>query len=91
MEDAGEERLHGSRGEGEGFPKAMIPNTKDVDGDDVVCEQQPKSQEKVKRDQADRLERRRAPLTLNLYLIISSLTPNFWAADSTSTLNAASL
>ena len=35
---AGEQRVQGSQGGGEGFPKAMIPSARDGDGDGVVCE-----------------------------------------------------
>ena len=35
---AGEQRVQGSRGGGEGFPKAMVPRARDGDGDGVVCE-----------------------------------------------------
>ena len=35
---AGEQRVQGSRGEGRGFPKTMVPNARDGDGDGVVCE-----------------------------------------------------
>ena len=38
-EAAGEERVQGSRGGGEGFPKVMVPSARDGDGDGVVCEQ----------------------------------------------------
>ena len=37
-EAAGEQRVQGSRGEGRGFPKAMVPSARDGDGDGVVCE-----------------------------------------------------
>ena len=37
-ESAGEQRVQGSRGGGEGFPKAMVPSARDGDGDGVVCE-----------------------------------------------------
>ena len=36
---AGEQRVQGSQGGGEGFPKAMVPSARDGDGDGVVCEQ----------------------------------------------------
>ena len=36
---AGEQRVQGSRGEGQGFPKEMVPSAWDGDGDRVVCEQ----------------------------------------------------
>ncbi len=35
---AGEQRVQGSRGGGQGFPKAMVPSARDGDGDGVVCE-----------------------------------------------------
>ena len=35
---AGEQRVQGSRGGGEGFPKAIVPSARDGDGDKVVCE-----------------------------------------------------
>ena len=38
VEAAGEERVQGSRGEGQGFPKAIVPSARDGDGDGVVCE-----------------------------------------------------
>ena len=38
-EAAGEQRVQGSQGGGEGFPKAMVPSARDGDGDGVVCEQ----------------------------------------------------
>ena len=37
-EEAGEQRVQGSRGGGQEFPKAMVPSTGDGDGDGVVCE-----------------------------------------------------
>ena len=37
--EAGEERVQGSQGGGQGFPKAMVPSARDGDGDGVVCEQ----------------------------------------------------
>lgn len=37
-EEAGEERIQGSKGSGRGFPKAMVPSARDGDGDGVVCE-----------------------------------------------------
>ena len=37
-EAAGERRVEGSRGSGRGFPHAKVPNTRDGDGDGVVCE-----------------------------------------------------
>ena len=36
---AGEERVQGNRGGGRGFPKAMVPSSRDGDGDGIVCEQ----------------------------------------------------
>ena len=38
-EAAGEARIQGSNGPGRGFPKSMVPNSRDGDGDGVVCEQ----------------------------------------------------
>ena len=35
---AGEPRVQGSKGDGRGFPKWMVPSTRDGDGDGVVCE-----------------------------------------------------
>ena len=35
---AGEPRVLGSRGGGQGFPKTMVPSARDGDGDGVVCE-----------------------------------------------------
>ena len=37
-ESAGEQRVQGSQGGGQGFPKAMVPSARDGDGDGVVCE-----------------------------------------------------
>ena len=37
-EEAGEERVQGSSGSGQGFPQAMVPTARDGDGDGVVCE-----------------------------------------------------
>ena len=37
-EAAGEQRVPGSQGGGEGFPKRMVPSTRDGDGDGIVCE-----------------------------------------------------
>ena len=37
-ENAGEERIQGNQGGGQGFPKAMVPSARDGDGDGVVCE-----------------------------------------------------
>ena len=37
-EAAGERRIVGSSGPGRGFPKAMVPNSRDGDSDGVVCE-----------------------------------------------------
>ena len=36
---AGEQRVQGNRGGGQGFPKTMVPSARDGDGDGVVCEQ----------------------------------------------------
>ena len=36
--EAGEERVQGSQGGGEGFPKAIVPSARDGDGDGIVCE-----------------------------------------------------
>ena len=33
-----EQRVQGSRGGGQGFPKALVPSARDGDGDGVVCE-----------------------------------------------------
>ena len=38
-EAAGEQRIRGSKGEGRGFPDAMVPSKRDGDKDGVVCEQ----------------------------------------------------
>ena len=38
-ESAGVQRVQGSRGGGQGFPKTMVPSAGDGDGDGVVCEQ----------------------------------------------------
>ena len=35
---AGERRVQGSKGDGRGFPKSMVPSARDGDGDGVVCE-----------------------------------------------------
>ena len=35
---AGETRVQGSKGNGRGFPKWMVPSARDGDGDGVVCE-----------------------------------------------------
>ena len=35
---AGEQRVQGSQGGGQGFPKAMVPSARDGDGDGIVCE-----------------------------------------------------
>ena len=35
---AGEERVPGSMGDGEGFPQDMVPTAQDGDGDGIVCE-----------------------------------------------------
>lgn len=37
-EEAGEERMRGSSGPGQGFPTWMVPSARDGDGDGVVCE-----------------------------------------------------
>ena len=37
-ESAGEQRVQGNRGGGQGSPKEMVPNARDEDGDGVVCE-----------------------------------------------------
>ena len=37
-EDADEQRVRGSKGNGRGFPAAMVPSARDGDGDGVVCE-----------------------------------------------------
>ena len=37
-DSAGEERVLGSQGGGEGFPKATVPSARDGDEDGVVCE-----------------------------------------------------
>ena len=38
---AGEQRVQGNKGDGKGFPHAMVPSARDGDGDrdGVVCEQ----------------------------------------------------
>lgn len=36
---AREQRVQGTRGGGQGFPKEMVPSARDGDGDGVVCEQ----------------------------------------------------
>ena len=36
--EAGEERVQGSQGGGRGYPTAMVPSTRDGDGDGIVCE-----------------------------------------------------
>ena len=36
---AGEQRVQGSRGSGQGFPAEMVPSARDGDGDGVICEQ----------------------------------------------------
>ena len=38
-EAAGEPRIQGSEGSGQGFPEATVPSARDGDGDGVVCEQ----------------------------------------------------
>ena len=35
---AGEQRVQGSRGSGQGFPAEMVPSARDGDGDGMVCE-----------------------------------------------------
>ena len=35
---AGEQRVQGSQGSGQGYPKAMVPSARDGDGDGIVCE-----------------------------------------------------
>ena len=35
---AGEQRVQGRQGGGRGFPKVMVPSTRDGDGDGIVCE-----------------------------------------------------
>ena len=37
-QDADEPRVLGSKGNGRGFPAAMVPSARDGDGDGVVCE-----------------------------------------------------
>ena len=37
-EEAGEQRVQGSIGQGEGFPSSMVPSARDGDGDGIVCE-----------------------------------------------------
>lgn len=37
-ETAGEERIKGGKGDGRGFPRAMVPGVRDGDSDGVVCE-----------------------------------------------------
>ena len=37
-EAAGEQRVQGSQGGGQGFPIALVPSARDGDGDGVVCE-----------------------------------------------------
>lgn len=37
-EDAGVERVQGSRGSGKGFPASVVPSARDGDGDGIVCE-----------------------------------------------------
>ena len=36
---AGEQRVQGNKGDGKGFPQAMVPSARDGDRDGVVCEQ----------------------------------------------------
>ena len=38
-EEAGEQRIQGSKGSGRGFPKSMVPSARDGDSDGVVCEE----------------------------------------------------
>lgn len=38
-EAAGEERVRGSKGPGQGFPREMVPSKRDGDKDGVVCEE----------------------------------------------------
>ena len=38
-EEAGEQRVQGSSGEGRGYPEAIVPSARDGDGDGVVCEE----------------------------------------------------
>ena len=38
-EAAGEPRIQGANGSGQGFPQAAVPSARDGDGDGVVCEQ----------------------------------------------------
>ena len=37
-EASGEQRMQGSQGVGQGYPKSMVPSARDGDGDGVVCE-----------------------------------------------------
>ena len=37
-EASGEQRMQGSQGGGQGYPKSMVPRARDGDGDGVVCE-----------------------------------------------------
>ena len=37
-EAAGQQRVQGRQGGGQGYPKAMVPSARDGDGDGVVCE-----------------------------------------------------
>ena len=37
-EAAGEQRMHGSEGDGWGFPQSVVPDARDGDGDGMVCE-----------------------------------------------------
>ena len=38
-EEAGEQRIQGSKGSGRGFPQSMVPSARDGDSDGVVCEE----------------------------------------------------
>lgn len=44
-EASGEPRVKGANGEGWGFPEALLPNSRDGDGDGVVCEVVPPARE----------------------------------------------
>ena len=39
---AGEARVQGSKGNGRGFPKWMVPSARDGDADSVICETKPR-------------------------------------------------